>query len=212
MPNADDFNKDYFENGVVTGKSGYTNYQWMPELTIKLAHNIIKYLGFKDEHEVLDFGCAKGYLVKALRILDIKAYGIDISKYAIEMADSEVRDYLRLADKNSIIPFDKTFDWLITKDVLEHMTEDALDNFLKVSRKVAKNSFHVIPLGDEKECFVIPAYELDVTHVLKKSKDWWINKFEKAGWKLKTFCYRVPGIKENWTSQYEKGNGFFVFE
>ena len=212
MPNADDFNKDYFENGVVTGKSGYTNYQWMPELTIKLAYNIIKYLGLEDEHEVLDFGCAKGYLVKALRILDIKAYGVDISKYAIEMADSEVRDYLRLADKNNIIPFDKTFDWLITKDVLEHMTEDALDNFLKVSRKAAKNSFHVIPLGDEKECFVIPAYELDTTHVLKKPKDWWIDRFEKAGWKLKTFCYCVPGIKENWTSQYEKGNGFFVFE
>lgn len=212
MPKAADYDRDYFENGVVTGKSGYDNYRWLPELTIKLAYNIIKYLGIKDEHAVLDYGCAKGYLVKAMRILDIDAYGADISGYAISMADSDVRQYCRLIDSADGLPFDKKFDWLITKDVLEHMAEDVLDAFLKTSRSSSVNSFHVVPLGDGDGHYVVPSYDLDITHTIAQPADWWINKFEHAGWKLKSFLYRVPGVKENWTSQYEKGNGFFVLE
>ncbi len=212
MPNALDYDKDYFENGVVTGKSGYSNYRWLPELTIKLAYNIIKYLGIKEEHTVLDYGCAKGYLVKAFRILDIKAYGVDISQYAIDTADSEVREYCRLISTNNALPFQQKFDWIITKDVIEHMSEDTLDDFLKTSRISSASSFHVVPLGTGDNHYVVPAYDLDITHTLAKPEDWWINKFKQAGWKLKSFSYHVPGVKENWTSQYEKGNGFFILE
>jgi cyclopropane fatty-acyl-phospholipid synthase-like methyltransferase len=212
MPKAADYDKDYFENGVATGKSGYDNYRWLPELTIKLAYNIIKYLGIKDEHAVLDYGCAKGYLVKALRILDIDAYGADISEYAINMADSDVRQYCRLINSTGGLPFERKFDWLITKDVLEHMTEDVLGEFLKISRSSAVNSFHVVPLGHGDGHYIVPSYDLDLTHTIAQPADWWIDKFTHAGWKLKSFSHCVPGVKENWTSQFEKGNGFFVLE
>lgn len=212
MPVPTDFDKDYFENGLVLGKSGYVNYQWLPELTIKLAYNIIKHLDIKDDHSILDYGCAKGYLVKAMRILDVEAYGVDISQYAIESADSAVREHCKLISQANMFPFETKFNWLISKDVLEHMTEEYLSEFLKASRKVAERSFHVIPLGKGDGRYVIPAYDLDVTHNIAQSKDWWIDQFCQAGWKLKSCSYKVPGIKDNWTSKYEQGNIFLIFE
>lgn len=212
MSNAEQFDLDYYENGVITGKSGYVNYQWMPELTIKLAYNIIKHLNIKENEKVLDYGCAKGYLVKALRLLDVNACGVDISDYAIKLSDAEVRDYCRLVSESDPLPSAECYDWLITKDVLEHMPESTLDNFLEKSRLVAKKAFHVVPLGDSNDKYIVSEYENDVTHVLAKSQDWWQKKFESHGWVVESFSYKVRGIKESWTNRYEYGNGFFILK
>lgn len=212
MSNAEQFDLDYYENGVITGKSGYMNYQWMPELTIKLAYNIIKYLNIKEDEKVLDYGCAKGYLVKALRLLDVNAYGVDISNYAIKLSDAEVRDYCLLVSESDPLPSEECYDWLVTKDVLEHMPESTLDDFLEKSRLVAKKSFHVVPLGDANDKYIVPEYENDITHVLAKPKEWWQRKFESHGWEVESFSHKVRGIKENWTNRYEQGNGFFILK
>jgi len=74
MVDNNKYDEEYFESGLATGKSCYLNYRWLPELTIKMAHNIIRYLDLKENEKILDYGCAKGYLVKAFRILDIEAY------------------------------------------------------------------------------------------------------------------------------------------
>jgi len=213
MINNNRYDEEYFENGLTTGKSCYLNYRWLPELTIKMAHNIIKYLDLKENEKVLDYGCAKGYLVKAFRILDIEAYGCDISDYAINKVDAEIREYCKLIkDEKELIPFDFNFDWTMTKDVLEHLEEEILDKFILQSYQKSKKCFHIIPLSDEGNNHIVPEYALDKTHVLMRSKDWWIKKFESFGWRFISFNYKVKGIKENWTKKYEKGNGFFIFE
>jgi SAM-dependent methyltransferase len=204
------FDRDYFEDGIVTGKSCYVNYHWMPELTIRMAHKLIKHLGIKGGDRVLDFGCAKGFLVKALRILDVDAFGCDVSRYAIGKVDPEVRRCCRLMKNERSIPFNRKFDWVISKDVLEHIEERDLDTILEDFRKVCDRMFHVIPLANERGELVIPEYELDTTHVLKKSSKWWLEKFKTAGWEPVSFCHKVDGIKDNWTTKYEKGNGFFT--
>jgi SAM-dependent methyltransferase len=206
------FDKDYFENGVITGKSGYVNYRWMPELTIKMAHNLIKHLDLKEKDRVLDYGCAKGFLVKALRILDINAFGCDISKYAIDMVDPEVRRACRLVKSNRTIPFENKFDWIISKDVLEHIKENDIDIFLKNAYKATDHMFHIIPLANKQGEFIIPEYELDGTHILKKDLEWWVKKFKSKKWKIASSSYKVKGIKDNWTSRYEKGNAFFILK
>lgn len=208
--NSDIFDKDYFENGLVTGKSCYINYRWLPELTIKMAHRIIKYLDIHENHKVLDYGCSKGYLTKAFRILDVDAYGCDISQYAIDSVDAEVRPYCRLIDKSNLIPFQEfNFDWLVTKDVLEHMSEDNIDAFLACSVTRTQNMFHIIPLGDQN-VFRISAYHDDVTHIQIQNEEWWTRKFLSHGWILTDFTYAIRGIKSNWTDMYSNGNGFFT--
>ena len=52
-----------------------------------MAQVIIDYLDIHRGQKILDIGCAKGYLVKALRWLGRDAYGFDISDYALEKSD-----------------------------------------------------------------------------------------------------------------------------
>jgi cyclopropane fatty-acyl-phospholipid synthase-like methyltransferase len=207
------YDADYFENGIATGKSCYMNYRWMPELTIKMTHCLIKHLQLKESDRVLDYGCAKGFMVKAFRILDIPAFGCDISPYAIDNSDADIRHFCTLI-KSSLepIPFDFNFDWIITKDVLEHMEEKDLDRFLECSLKKTNRAFHVIPLADKYNNFIVPEYNKDITHVMVKDVSWWKKKFESFGWTNSSFSYHVRGIKDIWVERYKYGNGFFLLE
>lgn len=202
------YDEDYFERGVETGVSLYQNYRWMPEMTIRMAHYVVQHLQLKPKMKVLDYGCAKGYLVKALRILDIYAYGCDISRYAIDHADPEVKDLLEFIPESGI-PYNSVFDVIITKDVLEHMTEGALNKFIRQSYLISQRAFHVVPLGNGHG-YVIPEYEQDKTHIIRRPVDWWCERFESAGWTVEEMTYRKKGIKEAWTARFPKGNAFFT--
>ena len=67
------FDENYFEKGRETGKSWYENYRWMPQRSFREALAIIDCLELNEKSYVLDVGCSKGYLVKALRELEIKS-------------------------------------------------------------------------------------------------------------------------------------------
>ena len=133
-----EFDSDYYEQGVQTKKSGYQNYRWMPELTMRMVHHMIVDLGIKKKQKVLDFGCAKGYSVKSFRMFDIDAYGVDISSYAIQ---SVIPDKWKTPEYCKLIvdwemPFKNIkFDWIIAKDAIEHLNEEELSKFLKMSKK-----------------------------------------------------------------------------
>jgi 2-polyprenyl-3-methyl-5-hydroxy-6-metoxy-1,4-benzoquinol methylase len=71
------FNKDYYEDGVRKHISGYENYRWMPERSIPEALDIKNNFKF---NTCVDYGCAKGFLVSALRLMGCDAYGEDISE------------------------------------------------------------------------------------------------------------------------------------
>jgi SAM-dependent methyltransferase len=210
MINKNFYDLDYFEKGFTSKKSCYLNYRWMPELTIPMTSKIIKFLNIKDNENVLDFGCSKGYMVKAFRLLGINAYGIDISSYAIEHVDSEVKRFCKLIH-NDYAPIKKKFNWVVSKDVLEHLTVNQISKFLITYKKFTKKMFHVVPLGENKK-FRIKEYHLDKSHLQMNNEKWWINLFKKNGWKTKDFNYCVKGVKDNWVEFNPKGNGFFTLE
>lgn len=204
---------DYFEDGIALGLSMYENYRWLPELTIRMAHFLIKRLGIEEYHTVLDFGCAKGYLVKAFRLLEIEAYGCDISDYAIKMVDPEAADYCKLTKGESPIPFpdDFRFDWLIAKDVFEHLEVEYLQCVLREAYNRCKKMFVVVPLGENNR-FIVPEYEEDMTHELAKSAQWWRQFFLANNWRIEQLQYHMKGVKENWARRYPFGNGLFTLE
>ena len=189
------FDKDYFESGIQSGKSCYVNYSWLPELTIPMAFKIIEYLKIKQNHTILDYGCSKGYLVKAFRLLGFKAYGVDISTYAINNSDKYVKKYCKLINKKNYNPHNMKFDWVISKDVLEHMNLKAINIFLKNYNKLSRNMFHIIPLGDQGK-YRIKEMHLDKSHIQIKNEKWWIKTFDKNNWKTKKLEYRVNGLKD----------------
>ena len=209
------YDKDYYENGPILGISGYMNYSWMPELTLRMAHKLIMALPIQPGDRVLDFGCAKGFLVKAMRILDITAFGVDISAYAIAHADGEVREYCRcITGASDATIFDGDYEWMIAKDVFEHLVEDELIALLTLARVRVRRLFAVVPLASDDHTgkYIIAEYDRDVTHKLAKSMAWWRSAFERCGWNVQVAAHCFPGCKENWTNVSADGNGFFVVE
>ena len=207
------YNQDYFERGPVLGISGYMNYSWMPELTLRMAHKLILSLPIAANERVLDFGCAKGYLVKALRLLDVQAFGTDVSEYAIAHADGEVRNFCSLVTGcDDPVLFLQDYDWLIAKDVMEHLSERELSALLRAALPRVSKIFAAVPLAADDECgkYIIPEYDRDITHIIRKSFGWWKKTFESHEWKIDAASHTFPGCKENWTTRWEEGNGFFV--
>lgn len=200
------YDEDYYEKGVQLGISGYTNYRWMPELTIPMCEMMANYLCIPKNQKILDFGCAKGYLVKAFIELGYDCDGVDISEYAISQAPQEIRDRLFLYNPENLD--NKYYDTVIAKDVFEHIEPKDLSKILWELSDVTDRIFCVVPLGDGEK-YIVPEYENDITHVIRQPKEWWVEHFKKSGWNTSFFSYLLNGIKDNW-SHYTKGNGFFV--
>lgn len=193
------FTEDYYEDGIRKHISGYENYKWMPTRSIPEALDIQNYFEFNN---CVDYGCAKGFLVHALRIIGCDAYGEDISEYAVENSHPNVKPYITL-------PNDKKYDLLICKDVLEHIEVEDIPDVLDKFKSKSNQFFFTIPLGDADR-FRIREYEVDITHVTKKDEEWWIDMFKLHGLKLEKFSYNFGSIKEKWVNSYPYGNGFFV--
>jgi SAM-dependent methyltransferase len=204
------FDEDYYERGIETGVSCFENYKWLPELTIPAVMACIDYLGMERGCSVLDFGCAKGYYVKAFRMLERHAWGCDISKYALSKSDVSVRPFLKLCTEEEPFPFTKTFDYVLAKDVLEHMGEESVSVFLEqLKRGVSPELFVVVPLAKDG-CYIVPQNEKDVTHIIRKTSEGWREIFSSSGWEVVDFAYKVSGLKERQTSRYAEGVGFFT--
>jgi SAM-dependent methyltransferase len=209
------FDETYYERGLASGISGYMNYSWMPETTLRMAHFMISGLPIQADDCVLDFGCAKGFVVKALRILGIESFGVDVSAYAIGQAPAEVAPYCRLiAGCRDPALFQRHYDWLLSKDVFEHIAEEELRVLLTRARDHIRRMFIVVPFGqdDGRGKFVIPAYDSDITHITVKPRAWWDELFALQGWRIRSFAFRFTGVKENWTRAWHKGNGFYILE
>jgi len=200
---AEFFDKSYYESGPQSEKSLYQNYRWMPELTIPLAHHVVQYINISKEETVMDFGCAKGYLVHALRLLNIKAYGVDISEYAVSKSPKEVAEYVK-----KIEPYSDSFqycDHLLCKDILEHIPYDGIDTQLEILRSKCDKIFAIIPLAENKK-YIIPAYECDKSHFIRENQKWWETKFKQAGFNQCEFTTDLGPFKANWQEVNSKGN------
>jgi len=202
------FNEDYFERGIELEISGYSNYRWIPELTIPMAYEMIQFLEINRNELILDFGCAKGYLVKAFRLLHYEAFGYDISEYALSTAPTEIQGYLSNDLFSNSYGWYSRYDWIIAKDVFEHVPYDQIDQLLSILRTTCNYMFVIVPLGANNE-YNIPVYENDKTHIIRESLDWWEHKFEQVGFTVERAIYEVQHIKENY-ARYLEGNGFFI--
>lgn len=205
------YDEDYYERGVERGISGYSNYRWIPELTIPMAMTIIDTLGIKPHARVLDFGCAKGFTVKALRMLRRDAKGVDISPYAISQTPHDVIHHCRRIEAPEDLRCDGAYDYAIAKDVLEHVPHECLDLTLESIASVSDAFMAIVPLGVEQgpKRFVIEAYERDITHVIREPASWWRQQIE-AHWRDVSWRHHVDGIKDNWNRVDRRGNAVFI--
>ncbi len=68
---------------------------------------------------VLDAGCAKGFLVAALRERGVEAYGFDLSEFAVGSAPEAARPYVRVGSLTE--PIEERYDLVTCVEVIEHL-------------------------------------------------------------------------------------------
>lgn len=205
MTDSSPFTEGYY---LRSEGSNYRNYTWMPEATIPLAAAIKRLLGVQDGDKVLDVGAARGYLVKAFRMLGLDAHGCDISEWAVQNCDLDVKEFMA----TSFNPAPMSYDFITLKDVAEHVEKDDLREMMRMLTGMARKAILVIvPLtavdGGEYLC---PHDEKDATHINRWCLPTWISFLENIDRRLVVSGgYYAPGIKQK-NSAWEKSCGIIT--
>lgn len=163
------FNEDYYMRGPEIGVSNYLRYSWQPEATLPACVRMMRYLGAEPGETVLDYGCARGYYVRALRLLGYDARGYDISEWAIANCDPEVQGLVSHTPTRA--------DWVLCKDTLEHVPHEDMAAVLESLRECTRKGLLVIvPLVDVDDEYINPADRRDATHRIR----WTITEWSTA--------------------------------
>ena len=155
---------------------------------------------------VLDVGCSHGKGVSLLWKRGIVANGVDISPTAVNLANTHRKTYrncggfpcFQVASATSLPFGNKTFDTIISSDVLEHLSKEevpfAVDELirvgkrrllLKIATKVEGNKAPLKLLHAKNTYSSVKALHLSVMPIIK-----WASLFKKYG-------YRVSIIKRD---------------
>lgn len=104
-------------------RSGYASYTRASSNADALAWVLAHHFELRS---TLDVGCARGFLVEALRELGCEASGCDFSEYAINTAARGARGALRWADLSRGLPYDAfAFELVTCFETLEHLPAEA---------------------------------------------------------------------------------------
>lgn len=166
----DCFGKSYFDGGAES--LAYTSYTdswiWPPIAEILLY--------FTESGPILDWGCAKGYLVQKFVERGVNAYGVDVSEYAISKAPTwMVGGRVKVIDGVST-PFpDRNFHTVCSFETMEHIPESLLPEVIGEMKRVSEKWW----VGS---IFLDSQVSGDPTHVTVKSREWWNRVFRKQGW------------------------------
>ncbi len=164
------FNKEYFTS---INYSDYLSRQIRYE---KCAKELVLYLANKinltTSWEILDYGCAVGFLVNGFRKLGYSCDGYDISTWAKREAKKRGVEYVN-PNKHS--------DLVIFLDVLEHMTDEDIRGIF--------NKMHAgyvlvrIPCSTNGgKSFHLDVSNKDKTHINCKTKYQWLDLFKSMGY------------------------------
>ncbi len=173
----EDYNEAYFD-GPHSNYGG--KYVWHDNWIIK-AKNLVDCFNPKN---VIVCGCAKGFLVKAFRLLEVEAYGMDISHYALSTTPTEIMAFLSWGDIRDMPEYDANeFDLVVAIDLLEHLHEEdvpkAVSELVRVSSKFIFTRQHFE--WNKKS-------RADKTHNTIKPYEWWCDLFEEKG----AMVYKIP--------------------
>ena len=178
---AEYYDADYYDG--LNGKSNYCGYTW--ERLGPLFRATAQWLGnlFPQAQSYLDVGCAKGYLVRALRESGKQACGIDHSRYCVQDdADSIAKPYL-YEQRLEALALDRTFDIILAYETLEHLTETQIVSILpRLRQHVRLGLLATIPTPDMPHKKAWHEAQREPSHLTLKPRAWWVEQFVAAGW------------------------------
>lgn len=131
-----------------------------------LADHIVRDI---NPRTVLDAGCAKGFLVEALRDRGVEAYGVDASEYAISSVREDIRPYCRVGSVTDEL--DRDYDLITCFEVLEHLPlAESVDALANLCRHTGDLIFSSTPTNAG-----------EATHINVHPPEWWAERFAQQG-------------------------------
>ena len=130
------FGYEYWDGDRLTGYGGYKyDGRWRPVAEAMSAH-----YGLEPGMRVLDVGCGKGFLLFDLTevVPGLEVFGIDISEYAIEHANEDVRNRCRVASADKLPFANEAFDLVISINTLHNLYNYELSAALREIERVGR--------------------------------------------------------------------------
>lgn len=212
---AEDADYDWLERKII--ENGYYErpgvWSFIIDEDKRMMADIAKELG---AGSVLDFGCSNGAVLKCLRDVGIVGEGVEISRMALDKAPLEVRDSIHIGDLLSL-SLPRRYDLILGLDVFEHLNPNKLDAYLSRLFDLTREGgllYANVPAHGRDPVFgeifklELGSWDEDVTagrcfrsvpvddygypkngHIVWAGTDWWIERFERAGFR------RKPGIE-----------------
>ena len=173
-----EYGLEYFDGPREYGYGGYRyDGRWKP-----VARDIIDHFNLKEGDRVLDIGCAKGFLVKDLLDLGIDAYGVDVSKYALENCMPETIGRLHLCSASDICFPKNSFAAVLSINTLHNLDKGLIKKALKKIQTISGgnafvqvDSYHSPEQKKIFESWVLTAMYHDFP-------DKWLQLFKEAGY------------------------------
>lgn len=191
--NPEIYDKEYYSS------SNYANYFERADRYKKTANELVDLLGklnlVDTDSKILDFGCAVGFLGRALMELGLKdVSGFEVSSWAAgEARNHGLRVYEDIGELDNMVP-----KVMFVLDVFEHMTPEQIHqaiNLIKPQLMVVRIPCALVENGD----FHLEISRQDPTHINCLTKEQWISCFRNQGYN--TFIslnlytiYDSPGV------------------
>ena len=133
------FDREFFDGERDTGYGGYAyDGRWRPVALRMLLH----YALAEGASRVLDVGCGKGFLVKDFRAIGIRAYGIDISAYAISQSVEPL--YTMVGDARhlpALLHQAAQVDLAVSINTLHNLERDELARALQAMMTLSRHQY-----------------------------------------------------------------------
>jgi len=165
----EDFDKGYFTG---TWRHGNNSYTLESRRSIEGKNpSLIKTV--LNPKNVLDAGCGPGLLVLMLREIGVNAIGVDSSKFAIETAPSEVKNFLSEGSILNLPYENRSFELVLSREVFEHLTvleiAKAVEELCRVSDRLVYVTTRFAHSPDTL-FDVETEFEVDPTHITCANK------------------------------------------
>lgn len=175
------FGKEFFDG---ERRHGYGGFAYHPRFWQPVIPTFQKQYGLRPGSQVLDVGCAKGFMLHDLRekIPEIEVHGVDVSSYAVANAYEPVKSFVSVADARKL-PFpDRSFDLVISINTIHNLEKGDLILALKEIQRVSrKHSFITVDAyRNEEEKEAMFAWNLTAKTILPV--DEWKELFLQAGY------------------------------
>jgi ubiquinone/menaquinone biosynthesis C-methylase UbiE len=183
------FGQDYFDG---SRQYGYGGYHYNEKYWTKTAQFIVEHYNLTPDSMILDIGCAKGFLIKdLLKTGKVKnVFGIDISSYAINHSEIEIKGLTLISDAKNLPFKDKQFDLVLSINTIHNLEIDSCINALsEIERVSKKNSFVMLDGWDtEEEKNNLDSWILTAKTVLSRPD--WLQVFQKSNYRGDYFLWK----------------------